>query len=106
MKSCNTYIYILSLLLAGGLSTTSCSDLLTEDPSSYYEKKEIFASEEKAAMAVVGVYDELPTLYSYMDMAFPCSDDTYYVSGLTTDKGRRDIAHYKLTSSNTWVNSV
>ena len=41
MKSCNTYIYILSLLLAGGLSTTSCSDLLTEDPSSYYEKKEI-----------------------------------------------------------------
>lgn len=106
MKSCNTYIYILSLLLAGGLSTTSCSDLLTEDPSSYYEKKEIFASEEKAAMAVVGVYDELPTLYSYMDMAFPCSDDTYYVSGLTADKGRRDIAHYKLTSSNTWVNSV
>ena len=106
MKSNNTYIYILSLLLAGELFTTSCSDLLTEDPNSYYEKKEIFASEEKAAMAVTGVYDKLPTLYGYMDMAFPCSDDTYYMSGQTTDKGRRDIAHYKLNSSNTWVNSV
>lgn len=70
MKSNNTYIYILSLLLAGELFTTSCSDLLTEDPNSYYEKKEIFASEEKAAMAVTGVYDKLPTLYGYMDMAF------------------------------------
>lgn len=105
MKTYKTYLYVLGIL-AGSLLQTSCSDLLTEDPNSYYQKKDIFATKAKAAMAVVGVYEELPTLYSYMDMVFPCSDDTYYVSGLTADKGRRDIAHYKVTSSNTWVNSV
>lgn len=105
MKIYKTYLYALGIL-AGGLLNTSCADLLTEDPNSYYEKKDIFSTKAKAAMAVTGVYERLPELYGYMDMAFPCSDDTYYVSGVTSDKGRRDIAHYKVTSSNTWVNSV
>lgn len=105
MKIYKTYLYAIGIL-AGGLLNASCSDLLTEDPNSYYQKKDIFETKAKAAMAVTGVYEQLPTLYGYMDMAFPCSDDTYYVSGITSDKGRRDIAHYKVTSSNTWVNSV
>ena len=105
MKIYKTYLYAFGIL-AGSLLNASCIDMLTEDPNSYYEKKDIFATKAKAAMAVTGVYEQLPTLYGSMDMAFPCSDDTYYVAGVTSDKGRRDIAHYKVTSSNTWVNSI
>ena len=86
MKIYKTYLYALGIL-AGGLLNTSCADLLTEDPNSYYEKKDIFSTKAKAAMAVTGVYERLPELYGYMDMAFPCSDDTYYVAGVTSDKG-------------------
>ena len=105
MKIYKTYLYAFGIL-TGSLLNASCVDMLTEDPNSYYEKKDIFATKAKAAMAVTGVYEQLPTLYGSMDMAFPCSDDTYYVAGVTSDKGRRDIAHYKVTSSNTWVNSI
>ena len=48
MKIYKTYLYALGIL-AGGLLNTSCADLLTEDPNSYYEKKDIFSTKAKAA---------------------------------------------------------
>lgn len=39
-------------------------------------------------------------------MAIPCSDDTYYTSGTGSDNGRRDITHYNVKPSNTWINAV
>ena len=56
MKTYKTYLYVLGIL-AGSLLNASCSDLLTEDPNSYYQKKDIFETKAKAAMAVVGVYE-------------------------------------------------
>ena len=79
MKKNNLY-YILCLLLCG-LTNSACLDTLTEDPNSYYEKKDFFTDKSKAQMAVVGVYSVLPTLYGDYEMALPCSDDTYYASG-------------------------
>ena len=95
MKIYKTYLYALGIL-AGGLLNTSCADLLTEDPNSYYEKKDIFSTKAKAAMAVTGVYERLPELYGYMDMAFPCSDDTYLCVG--SDFGQRPAGHRPLQS--------
>lgn len=53
MKIYKTYLYAFGIL-AGSLLNASCIDMLTEDPNSYYEKKDIFATKAKAAMAVTG----------------------------------------------------
>lgn len=84
----------------------SCEDILTEKPASYYEKSEFFTSEANAEMGVIGIYNVLPSLYGDNEMAFASSDDTYYASGTNTDSGRRDISHYKLTTTNKYVESV
>lgn len=100
-----TTIYLFGLV-AWTLSAVSCQDTLTEDPDSYYKKDKYFTDHSKAEMAVVGVYDVLPTLYGDKEMAFPSSDDTYYASGVSNDNTRRDISHYTLNTSNQWVYEV
>lgn len=85
------------------LTNTACLDTLTEDPNSSYQRKDLFTDKGKAKLAVTGIYGELPLIYSDYEMAVPSSDDTYYVSGVTSDSRRRDIAHYSLTSANQYV---
>ena len=68
-----------------------------------------FTTADKAKMAVIGIYDCLAAEGSYGQyvMPFASSDDMYMVRGTATGDGtRRDISHYALTSSNTWVASV
>ena len=68
-----------------------------------------FTTADKAKMAVIGFYDCLAAEGSYGQyvMPFASSDDMYMVRGTATGDGtRRDISHYALTSSNTWVASV
>lgn len=95
----NKVIYIICLLICG-LANSACTDTLTEDPDSNYQKKSFFTDSSKAQMAVTGVYSVLPSLYGDLEMGLPCSDDTYYASGITSDNTRRDIAHYMLNTSN------
>ena len=49
----NKMIYALGALMVIGFG--SCD--LTEKPTSYYEKDTYFVTEDKARMAVVGIYD-------------------------------------------------
>lgn len=85
---------------------SSCEDALTERPRSYYEKSEFFTSEANAEMGIMGIYNVLPSLYGDNEMAFASSDDTYYVSGTNADNARRDISHYRLSTTNKYVESV
>lgn len=102
-----THIPHILFLTASLFLATACDDALTEQPDSYYERKDYFTTAEKADMAVLGIYSVLPTIYGSMDgMAIPCSDDIYYVSGSGSDNTRRDLAHYLLRPSNQWVNTV
>ena len=73
-------LYIASVLLLTGL--TSCEDLLTEEPNSKYDRDRYFDSEEKAEMAVIGIYSSLSDFnhYGWYEMAAPASDDTYYTA--------------------------
>lgn len=94
-------------LAATALLTTACEDTLTEQPDSYYEREDYFTTAQKADMAIVGIYNVLPTLYGSKDgMAIPCSDDIYYAYGTGSDNTRRDLAHYNVRPSNQWVNDV
>lgn len=96
-----------SVLAATVLSTTGCTDVITEEPDSYYERDEFFTTAEKAEMAVLGIYNGLPVIYGEKDgMSLPCSDDIYYVNGTTSDNGRRDVGHYVVRTNNTWVSGV
>ena len=56
-------------------------------------------------MAVVGIYDclAIDKHYGQFEMATPASDDTYYIQGTGTDNTRRDIAHYMVKTTNTWI---
>lgn len=94
-------VFALCALMAAGL--TACS--LTEEPSSFYEKDTFFKTADQAKMSVVGVYDCLSTAshYGQFEMAMPSSDDTYYIQGTGTDNTRRDISHYMVKTTNTWV---
>ena len=101
----NKLIYVLGALLSVG--AISCD--LTEKPTSFYEMDTYFTTADKAKMAVIGIYDCLAAEGSYGQYAMPfaSSDDMYMVRGTATGDGtRRDISHYALTSSNTWIASV
>lgn len=100
----NKMIYALGALMVIGFG--SCD--LTEKPTSYYEKDTYFVTEDKARMAVVGIYDCLETgeYYGQYIMPFFGSDDMFMVRGVGADGTRRDLSHYMYTSSNTWIASV
>lgn len=87
---------------------SSCNDTLMENPDSYYKKENFFISTSNAEMAITGVYDVFAKLqhYGQFEMAMPCSDDTYYIQGTSTDNTRRDISHYTLTSANQWIEQL
>lgn len=97
-------VIALSALIAAGF--TSCD--LTEKPTSYYEKDTYFETMDQAKMSVVGIYDclAIDKHYGQYEMAMPASDDTYYIQGTGTDNTRRDIAHYMVKPTNTWIASI
>lgn len=96
-------IALCALMVAG---FTSCD--LIEKPTSFYEKDTYFDSPNKALMAVIGAYDCLSTVnhYGQFEMAMPSSDDTYYIQGTGTDNTRRDISHYLVKPTNTWISTL
>ncbi|GAE20802.1 putative outer membrane protein [Bacteroides pyogenes JCM 10003] len=91
----------LGALLAVGFG--ACE--LTEKPVSYYEKDTYFRTKDQAKMSVTGIYDclSIDKHYGQFEMAMPASDDTYYIQGTGTDNTRRDIAHYMVKPTNTWI---
>ena len=99
-------LYAVFALLATGFS--SCEDLLTEEPNSKYDRDRYFDSEDKAEMAVMGIYSSLSDFnhYGWYEMASPASDDTYYTARTQSDNQVHDIAHYQLNSTNTWIESI
>lgn len=96
---------IIYLILGNVMSMGVISCSLSEEPDSYYLENTFFNSESKAQLALTGIYDCLSTgnHYGQYEMAMPASDDTYYINGTSTDNTRRDIAHYMVTATNTWV---
>lgn len=102
----NKLIYILGVAIV--LFMASCTDTLTEEPDSYYEKKNYFVSVSNAQMAVTGILDVLAKQehYGQYEMAMPSSDDTYYINGTNSDNTRRDISHYTIRPENQWIYQI
>lgn len=99
-----TIILLMSALLTGG-AFTSCEDMLTETPNSSYDKDHFFDSEGKAEMAIMGIYNSISDYrhYGWYEMAGHASDDTYYTARTNSDNTIHDMAHYRVNSTNQWV---
>ncbi|MDE6125658.1 MAG: RagB/SusD family nutrient uptake outer membrane protein, partial [Muribaculaceae bacterium] len=57
--------YRLLPILLAGVMATSCNDLLTETPSSGYDKDTYFESAEKADMAILGIMSSISNYNHY-----------------------------------------
>lgn len=103
MKVKSNIIALLGFLVM--FVNTSCNDLLTETPDSYYATENFFTKPENANMAVLGIYDVFAKLshYGMYEMAMPTSDDMYTITGTTSDNTRRDISHYLVAPQNIWL---
>lgn len=86
-------------------ATTSCEDLLTEEPNSSYDKDTFFDSEANAEMAIMGIYNSISDYrhYGWYEMAAHASDDTYYTARTHSDNTIHDMVHYRVNSTNEWV---
>lgn len=106
MKKNSSYTYILAFLLAG--SFTSCLDILEEDPNAGYEKDEYFTSTERVEMAIMGIYNSISDYrhYGWYEMGAHASDDTYFTARTNSDNQIHDMAHYMLSSTNEWVETL
>lgn len=103
----NKFIYIFgaSALL---VANTGCADFFEENPDSYIAQETALTGPNainNANMMVIGIYDVLAKQehYGQFEMATPSSDDMYFINGTNSDDSRRDISHYKITTTNTWI---
>lgn len=92
-------LYKSLLILVGiGLITSSCEDLLKEDPRSFYSDNNFFETVEQANMAVIGVYDLLGTNKLYgqvVSTIFSCDTDLSQIRGADDNDGsKRSVGHY------------
>ncbi len=105
MKIQIKYIFIAGII---GLLSPACSDTLMEHPSSYVSTDDIFESTAKAQLALNGVYSILAQEehHGCDEIPMPSSDDMYYANGSNNDGAWRDISHYTLSPSNSWLQLV
>ena len=88
--------------------SSSCNDLLTEKPESYYSTESFFTKPANVNMAILGIYDVLAKNgdYGSTEMITPTDDDMYVIKGTTSDNGRQDIAHYMVAPQNTLLRDL
>lgn len=106
---CNEFMNrIVYILLVLGVTLCSCDDYFSTESDSTYTEKLVFSNVDLAEQAVVGIYSNMcdDNLYSKkLSMYFSMNTDAEYISG-ETDNGRRGVARYVATSSNTELYAV
>ncbi len=100
--------YLKNILIAmvGCLALSSCEDMLTEKPDSYYDEEKFFSDPDNVSMGIMGIYNVVGSLYGSNMMAFFTSDDAMYSAPGPADSGRRDISAYTMTTTNKTVEDV
>ena len=99
------HIFYMAMAALSLTAFPSCEDTLTETPDSSYDKESFFTSEANADMAVMGIYNSISDYrhYGWYEMAAHASDDMFYTSRTHSDNTVHDMAHYRVTSTNEWV---
>ena len=91
------------LLLPFVLLLSACS--LEEDLYDRYDKNNYFTSTDKLKMAVNGVYSSFSSLQTYGQywMVYDTDTDLSHVQGASLGHTARDLGHYNIQSSHTWL---
>ena len=99
------HIYIIAMAALSLAAFSSCEDMLTETPDSSYDKDTFFSSEGNANMAVMGIYNSISDNrhYGWYEMGGHASDDMHYTARTHSDNTIHDMVHYRVTSTNEWV---
>ena len=97
-----------AVALSVSLFSSSCDDILTEEPTNFYDADTYFTSPsrvEKALLAVYSTFSELDTYGQYV-MVYDCDTDIAHVKG--ADKGHvaRDLGHYFAGPTNAWLEAT
>ncbi len=102
MKTHFKQYILLYLLTFGG---TACSDILVEDPTTFYSELSVFATEAGVETAINGVYSEFssPQYYgtSWQNLVMVVSGKFF-----SSQAANRDAVGLNTTPSNIWVNSM
>lgn len=101
---------LLSLALVG-MSLTSCSDFLTEDPRSLTSTSEAFSNVTYATKSVMGVYRTMAGGQGYgsrLSLIFPYDNDEMWSTPRNgvPDNGSRDVARYDVRSTHSFLDGV
>jgi hypothetical protein len=99
---------MLLLFAAGAVVMVSCSDLLTEKPYSVYSSDDYFSSLSHLNYAVLGVYEvqsEIESYGQYM-MVYDNDDDISFIQGASLGHVARDLGHYNVYPSHSWLEST
>ncbi len=97
MKKIKSILKTSWTILLLSIAFTSCDDLLTEEPRSFYSSNNFFETVDQANMAVIGVYDPMSAKQLYGQQTsciFGLDTDIAQVRGAGDDGSRRTIGHY------------
>lgn len=108
MKYNSRLAFVGAVAICISLLFSSCDDILTEEPTNFYDADSYFTSPsrvEKAVLAVYSTFSELDTYGQYV-MVYDCDTDISHVKG--ADKGHvaRDLGHYFAGPTNAWLEAT
>lgn len=96
---------LISILLCGALTFTSCSDFLDTDSPSKQSSEVVFETESMAKAALMGIYSSLCGTYAYGQKL---SVNWQGVSDIETNRGFSDTGYIDKTgdsgAGNFWCN--
>lgn len=98
--------YITLPLVALGLGAlSSCSDFLKEEIYDFYDETEFFNNNKELELAVNGAYEVLSQkmTYGHFMLVNDCDTDLSHIKGAGTGQAARDIGHYNVYASHTWI---
>lgn len=102
MKTLFTQVILFTLLL---FSISACDDQLAEKPVNFYSTENYFDNTDKLKMAVNAVYTTFSNQQTYGQywMIYDTDTDISFVQGTNFGHVARDIGHYNVYTSHSWL---
>lgn len=84
---------------------TSCEDFLAETPYDFYDEQNFYKDVSELELAVNGAYEVLSQkmTYGHFMLVNDCDTDLSHIKGSGTGHTARDLGHYNIYSSHTWI---
>ena len=104
MKTLYNEIVVVGISLLS-VAFTSCQDFLSETPYDFYDEQDFYTNIEELELAVNGAYEVLSQkmTYGHFMLVNDCDTDWSHIKGSGTGQVARDLGHYNIYTSHTWI---